>query len=189
MYKIVNDKIYISRGETATYDNYVYNLDGSPMRIPYGEDALGIQFVVTKSQFRTSAIIFKKTLLDGNDFELKTFTNLELLTRAGGLDFSTPPTESEYLADGVYSYNGEYKYPSIVPDSDPIEYEWLDYFFRITFPFESEDTENAEPASYVYEVTVLRGIYDSENGFTTINVKIPLIEGKEFKIGGSTSGR
>lgn len=54
MYKIVNNKIYIGRGETPTYDVLVANRDGSPFKIfKTARDVEGdktyIEFVVRKS--------------------------------------------------------------------------------------------------------------------------------------------
>lgn len=193
MYKIVNNKIYIGRGETPTYDVLVANRDGSPFKIfKTARDVEGdktyIEFVVRKSIY--SDDITFRYFIDQSDKKVFDSDTIILVDSFVGLG----QPEVEFINHLHHTY-----YIDIVTKEEVNQYKywdtdkWVDYEFRLTFPFQYGDTAHLENKTYWYEVTVMKGVLknplpdNKESPYTSISYKKILQDPTEFILGGSIS--
>lgn len=193
MYKIVNNKIYIGRGETPTYDVLVANRDGSPFKIfKTARDVEGdktyIEFVVRKSIY--SDDITFRYFIDQSDKKVFDSDTIILVDSFVGLG----QPEVEFINHLHHTY-----YIDIVTKEEVNQYKywdtdkWVDYEFRLTFPFQYGDTAHLENKTYWYEVTVMKGVLKNplpdhkESPYTSISYKKILQDPTEFILGGSMS--
>lgn len=194
MYKIVNNKIYIGRGETPTYDVLVANRDGSPFKIfKTARDVEGdktyIEFVVRKSIY--SDDITFRYFIDQSDKKVFDSDTIILVDSFVGLG----QPEVEFINHLHHTY-----YIDIVTKEEVNQYKywdtdkWVDYEFRLTFPFQYGDTAHLENKTYWYEVTVMKGVLknplpdnNKEFPYTSISYKKILQDPTEFILGGSIS--
>lgn len=193
--KIVNDNIYIVKGETPTYDvSVVDDKTGAPLIVSTLPDDVAnpgyvIQFNVSPSVYADrNKYVFNNYLLLGEDFH--TFPTTKIEDYDGGPEW-----------DVNYSFSGKDREAlfrkEIVANSDEWEYKyfengaWHDYELRISFMFPYEATSKMEPKTYKYAVTLFGGtkkdvVYAGENPIN-ITYKKPLIESSDFIVGGSSS--
>lgn len=194
MYKIVNNKIYIGRGETPTYDVLVANRDGSPFKIfKTARDVEGdktyIEFVVRKSIY--SDDITFRYFIDQKDKKVFDSDTIILVDSFVGLG----QPEVEFINHLHHTY-----YIDIVTKEEVNQYKywdtdkWVDYEFRLTFPFQYGDTAHLENKTYWYEVTLMKGVLknplpdnNKEFPYTSISYKKILQDPMEFILGGSIS--
>lgn len=194
MYKIVNNKIYIGRGETPTYDVLVANRDGSPFKIfKTARDVEGdktyIEFVVRKSIY--SDDITFRYFIDQSDKKVFDSDTIILVDSFVGLG----QPEDEFINHLHHTY-----YIDIVTKEEVNQYKywdtdkWVDYEFRLTFPFQYGDTAHLENKTYWYEVTLMKGVLknplpdnNKEFPYTSISYKKILQDPIEFILGGSMS--
>ena len=190
MYKIVNNKIYIGRGETPTYDVVVANRDGSPFKLfKTARDVEGdksyIEFVVRKSIY-SDEITFRY-FIDQSD--KKVFDSDDIVSVEDVFNPVGPVEGKENYLHHLYKEEediNEYKYWE--------DGEWVDYEFRLTFPFQYGDTAYLENKTYWYEVTLIKGVLKNplpeskqESPYTNISYKKILQDPIEFILGGSIS--
>ena len=175
MYKIINQKIILTRGESATFDAEFRDSDGAPTRIP-AQNANGdpmsntyIEFIVRETRFENSDIVFKLTFEPDPDF--KYFTDLKIYDWDGVAGFETGPTGTEEDALYRYDNNGVIEYAYVDNGA------WVEYNFPLKFEFMRDYTEDVEPGKYWYEIA-----------FFGDNYKKTLVDAKVFEIGGSISG-
>lgn len=177
--KIINNKIYISKGETPTYTaNVIDKETGAPLTISSGINNPLIQFIVRPSIYsREDDFVMKEDMLyDGKRFEQikdyeEAFWNDDI------------PGESNIL----YRKGLDYKFYNSETE------KWEPYSFEISFQFPYSDTSKMEPKIYKYEITLFGGSLKPTEELaykeTPINIdyKKPLLEATDFIVGGSLS--
>lgn len=184
MYKIINNNISITRGETATYDVKVIDrVTGAPFILPQLSKAV-ISFGVRRSDYIKDGFAIKKYLwlcgldedvsekpeeLDCTDsIKLDTtiiyeYDNKETAWSQDydfiGSDGTQQPNDIKALfkyklADGTYQYKANL--PTLNEAGKYVP-NWVDYSFTITFPFLYSDTSTLSPKSYKYSMTIYGG--------------------------------
>lgn len=186
MAKVLNNRIYIGRGETYTLDIDLKYRDGSPYRIAESINNPYILFTVKGSVYDEN-IIFVKAL----DMSLvHKFANTSLAEYDyDEFDDLTPPVgdpngeTEETIIDAFKLHvnkSGEYKY------YDYDNSKWIEYNLQLLFNIDYSDTNDLEFKKYVYDITLLGGEL-GEDLFSTINHKTIIQEYNEFIVGGSLS--
>lgn len=205
--RIINNKIYIVRGETPTYDVSVKDKDtGAPYIIPSGIVSPIVEFVIRESVYAKENDFAFRAYLDYSNqhrfdsAEIADYNALYDSQATGSViwdDDVVPPVEDEnklfrrtVLKQSDYRYwNGS---------------AWTPYEFRITFQFPYQATSVMEPKTYQYEVALFDGTISSSEGnvippnvlmppasdtfsLTNISYKKPLLEASDFVVGGSPS--
>lgn len=204
--KIVNNKIYINKGETPTYNVAVIDKDtGAPFRLPVlpdGEERQWIvEFIVRPSIYdREDDYVFKALLLR-ND---KQFTTDKIETY-------NYTSEADNIWDAQYSFidsqgdtqdNTALFRKEVEKGKGIWEYryfengEWKPYEFRINFMFPYQYTSVMEAKTYKYEIVLFGGTgadeYDQNVSYDSdlpiiIEYKKFLLESTDFVVGGSLS--
>lgn len=200
--RIVNNKIYIARGETPTYSASIIDKDtGAPLIIDkglYADDkgvsTLILEFVVRDSVYsRDDDFRIKYNLLIEQSPYFHLFDGTDILSYnsiSGGyneewLDSVTPePGYENYLyrrtdleEDNYYAYYDNGK--------------WVEYSFDFDVTFRHAETSVMEPKTYKYQVTLLGGTLKDEPkpGETIVNVVYfkPILDLTDFIVEGSIS--
>lgn len=178
MYKIVNNNIHITRGETATYNvRLIDKTTGAPFILPKTDaNNFVVIFSVRRSDYIKDGYAIKKTISLSDNIILDT---TEIGDYIGGTsewtnenaptDKTTKKLYKRWLTTGGY----DYKY------WDGTDYK--DYSFEITFPFSYNDTAALSPKSYKYAMTIYGGnnlIINDDHTLdtTTITYKKPLVD-------------
>lgn len=170
--KIVNNRIYISQGETPTYDVSVKDENtGAPFTIPSGINNPVIEFIVRPSVYdRKDDYVFKcyipysnkKAEHDFGDTTVQTYTVSSEADNEWSNDYdfkdsngNDQPQNALFRKEIVIG-SGEWEYRYFNPDATGTgdDYKWIPYEFRITFPFPYEATSLMESKQYKYEVTL-----------------------------------
>lgn len=199
MYRIVNDKIYLTRGETPTYNVRVINKEtGAPFTIsPHIKNPV-VEFVVRPSVYsRESEFVFK-AYLDFGDTPRFTNTTPVYVDVEEWEEVVAPETEVLYC--NTHNGNKIYKYWN--------GSTWVDYDFRLLFQFPYWATSVMEPKTYAYQVTLLGGSLRTDSFNTgeelvdeqgdivgransdlpiVIDYNKPLLDPTDFIVGGSVS--
>ena len=185
MYKIINNNISITRGETATYNvRLIDKTTGAPFVLPKTQadkqlNKFVVSFSVRRSDYIKDGYAIKKiieikedqyTLL--NDTEILEYGKLTGTEVWGDASVSNPKLKVLYkrkMATGEYDYR--------YWDGS----EWLPYEFVIRFPFLYSDTSELSPKSYKYSMTIyggndLRLTEDNELIRESIDYKKPLVD-------------
>ena len=198
--KIVNNKIYIVKGETPLYDvSVIDDKTGAPYMVttlPDDVDNPGyvIQFNVTPSIYdgKNKYVYNNYLLLHEN---LHTFPTTKIEDYLGGDEWRTDYS----FADSKGHEQNRYALfrKEVVKGSNVWEYkyfengQWNDYELRISFMFPYEATSKMEPKTYKYEVTLFGGSKKDFPGAgenpVNITYKKPLLEATDFIVGGSSS--
>lgn len=187
--KVVNNKIYITRGETTTYNlNLKYLDDDSPFRLVDDTGELDFIAVLTiKSTVYETKPATKQMVMNLNSIK-PIFTSNDWIDKStlvfGGIE--NPQT-------GVL-----YKAKKLITDETAVfgyytGTEWVtDYTFTLNFPFTYDITAKLESKKYVYDVNIFWGNWvaqdsDEMNEFNVLGKQI-IIEPTELQVGGSLSG-
>jgi hypothetical protein len=203
--KIVNNRIYIVRGETPTYDVSVINKDnGAPFVVLEKFLNPTIDFVVRPSVYsRDDEYVFRAYLKMKNIHKFPTEEIVDYPVD-GPWDNSVTPVpgnEQKLHRRTVATATGNVYEYSYYADG-----KWVRYEFRITFMFPHYATKVMEPKTYQYEVTLLGGNVkvghdgkdissDLETTQATafdklpidVVYKKPLLDPTDFVVGGSMS--
>lgn len=199
--KIVNNKIYIARGETPTYSASIIDKDtGAPLIIDKGLYENGVSTLILEFVVRDSAYS------RDNDFRLK-------------YDLLIEQHENFHLFDGteILSYNdisGGYN-DEWLDDTHPLENlenylyrrtdsndenfyayytdgHWKEYSFDFDVTFRYQETSIMEPKTYKYEISLLGGTLKTnpQPGETIIDIMYfkPILDLTDFIVEGSISG-
>ena len=155
--KIVNNKIYIGRGETPTYHVYVIDeQSGTPYIIPSSVKNPVLEFIVRPSIYdRENDFVFK-TYLDLQD--IKKFDSEEPVEyKEESWDNDVVPSEKDKnklfilkIAEKEY----EYRYYNSTIEDDGKDSRWVPYDFEIEFQFPYEATSLMEAKTYKYEIAL-----------------------------------
>ena len=204
--RIVNNKIYIVRGETPTYTASIIDKDtGAPLIIDKGVFAekpdgtqvstLILEFVVRKSAYsRDEDIALKYNLLLGRDVSYHAFDDDIIKEYKGVPEFKdghfiwnddwTPEAGDENRLHR-YTDNNEHYYLYYEKGS------WHDYEFTFNVTFSYDDTSVLEPKTYQYEITLLGGVlktnYAKWETVVRPSYKKPLLGLTDFIVEGSIS--
>lgn len=187
-FRITNNNVFITRGETAVYDAIFVTRRGTPLvmtKPKYDTEKYFVEFVVRKNtENRDSHLIRNFLSLTGNDSDLDIhlFDSIELIEYTGNGVWDEPP-ETEYE---------NYLHYYVDLDTDKTSYkrwngsEWVDYRFRISIPFEYADINSLKPDTYVYEINLIGGKENADKSPPIeISFKKNLLVPHEFKVGGS----
>lgn len=205
--RIVNNKIYITRGETPTYSASIINRDtGAPLIIDKGlyaekEDGTKVNTVILEFVVRDSAYSrdedfrIKRSLLVEQNPEFHVFDSAEILEYAdisgGQNDFwddnkvQPEPGYENYLYHRIDSDdNNFYAYY--------VDGHWKEYSFDFDVTFRYAETSVMEPKTYKYEITLLGGsLKDNPKPWETIVDVVynkPILDLTDFIVEGSISG-
>lgn len=176
--QIINNKIYIYRGETSTYSSrIIHKEDGSPFMLLAGIDNPFIQFSVRKS------------LYDSVDSIINIFINLQdrhIFSTSEVVDY----TEEDWDDLVGPAVGDELKLHRKVNDLTYAYYEsgaWVMYDFVITFPFLREHTEDLESREYWYDIALLGGDLQEEDIPLKVIYKQIISKPNYFIVEGSVS--
>lgn len=205
--KIVNNRIYIAKGETPTYSAKIIDKDtGAPLIIdeglfaekPNGEkvNTLILEFVVRDSVYsRKDDFRIKYNLLLEENPNFHIFDGADILSYndiSGGYN-------EEWL-DSVKPIEGYENYIYRRTDNEETNYyayyqngHWTDYSFDFDVTFSYAETSVLEPKIYKYEITLLGGSLKENPGpkETILNIVYykPILELTDFIVEGSISGQ
>lgn len=175
--KIINNKIYISKGETPTYTaNVIDKETGAPLIISSGINNPLIQFIVRPSIYsREDDFVMKKDML----YDVERFEQIK--------DYEEDFWNDDIPGDSNVLYRKGLDYKFYNSETE----KWEPYSFEISFQFPYSDTSKMEPKTYKYEITLFGGSLKQSFGDkeTPINIdyKKPLLEATDFIVGGSLS--
>ena len=198
--KIVNNKIFIIKGETPLYDvSVIDDKTGAPFIITtlpkdVANPGYVIQFNVSPSVYSDkNKYVYNNYLLLGEN--IHTFPTKKIEDYNGGPEWSADYVFTDakgHPQDASALFRKE-----VVANSNVWEYkyfengQWHDYELRISFMFPYEATSKMEPKTYKYEVTLFGGSKKDNyvHGENPLNItfKKPLIEASDFIVGGSSS--
>jgi hypothetical protein len=191
--KIINNKVYMSKGETPTYDRTVIDKNtGVPFLISSDIDNPIIEFIVRPSIYaREDDFVFRAYLDYSN---IKRFESGDVVDYVGSVwDNENPPSNDN--KDKLFRrlINGEYDYRYYDENATGTgtEYKWVPYEFRISLMLPYASTSVMEAKTYKYEITLFGGTKKdnpSENEIPiNITYKYPILEAEDFVVGGSLS--
>ena len=208
--RIVNNKIYIIRGETPTYNVSVkYRDTGAPfMLVESDRDRIHnpiIEFVVRPSIYsRDDDYVFRTyMMLEGDTdaeedypYAIHWFDSSEIVPYPG---MSMNPAVYEW-DDEIEPVVGKENYLYYLDVGGIREYryynddlednKWVPYDFRISFQFPYKYTSVLENKTYKYEIALIGGNpveHEDDELPISIDYKRPLMEANDFIVGGSLS--
>lgn len=201
--RIVNNRIYIAKGETPTYSARIIDKDtGAPFiidkAIAQNKDGSArivvIEFVVRDSAYsRDDDKRIRKHLILGQDISYHMFDDTEIVVYPGTPSFPqgipvwdrTPPLSGNENRLHRYTDKGDNFYCRWTGS------EWIDYDFDFNTTFTYSETTTMEPKTYKYEIALLAGKrnYDALPGELPIIVefKKQLLSLTDFIVEGSIS--
>ena len=204
--RIVNNKIYIARGETPTYSASIIDKDtGAPLVIDKGlytekpdgskVNTLILEFVVRDSAYsRNDDFRLKYNLLIDQHPEFHLFDGTDILSYnkiSGGyneewLDDVTPAVGYENYLYRRTDNNDDNFYAYYASG------HWVEYSFDFDVTFRHQETSIMEPKTYKYEITLLGGSLkeNPQPGETLVDVVYfkPILDLTDFIVEGSISG-
>lgn len=194
MFRIVNNKVYITRGQTATYKGVVRKSDGTPYRMDNNwwndEGVVKAKFTVTQTAESANAVFVKEVELVKGSYGFNTGVSIIDGDDIGedGIIVNLPGTDySNYLykhmLNGVptyYRYSGTTApvgWSSTTSPSNMTKFDCV-----VEFSIDSGDTSDLMPRTYKYQITL--EVRDKDD---TLTFKDYLLEYKDFEVGGSLS--
>lgn len=193
--KIVNNKIYIARGETPTYSASIIDRDtGAPLVIDKGlytekngrkVNTMVLEFVVRDSAYaRGDNFRMKYTLLIEQDPSFHLFDGTKIIP------YSEVSANLDEWQDSVKPKEGfeNYLYHRMDKHEDNFyayykDGHWTEYSFDFDVTFNYLETSVLEPKTYKYEISLL-GLSDETN----IVYKKLILDLTDFIVEGSISG-
>lgn len=146
--KLINNEIYIQRGESFTIDRTIVNRDGSPYII--SSELKNPYFLITVSTNKREQLDREvyNYWLDLSKFPRFEHTQIQQLELSG--DTEWPEPDDSFL-NAVYTdkHKEQYKYYS--------DGEWKDYRCRIIKLFNTNDTMKWVSQEYVYSISLVSG--------------------------------
>lgn len=194
--KIVNNKIYIGRGETPTYDVFAIDEEtGAPFIIPAGVKKPVLEFIVRPSIYDREDDYVFRTYLDFSDFKRFSDETIVDYTGSNGWDNANPPSDENKnklfrlkVAEKLY----EYRYYDESIFDDNTDSRWIPYNFEIKFQFPYDSTSKMEAKTYKYEIALFDAdiVYNDDGkatGLDNIIFKKFLRNATDFIVDGSLS--
>lgn len=192
--KIVNNNIYITRGETDTYNvRLIDKTTGAPFVLPKTQadndlKRFVITFSVRRSDYIKDGYAIKK-LLDITSDKFTLLNDTQILPYGGMTgneiwdnNTTVPNPVSRVLykrktALGTY----DYRYWDDKQTDTETNTHWMPYSFEIRFPFLYSDTSELSPKAYKYSMTIYGGsnlqiTEDKDIVKETIDYKKPLVD-------------
>lgn len=207
--QIINNKISIVKGETPTYDAFIIEKDGSPIRLikpkstPIGDYIYCIEFVVRPSIYnRESDFVYRSyhkmdvplfasdVVIDYNvefNYTPEQNTSGDVLWTDG---YVPQENKKEFLFRRTNNNVSDYRY---YDESQTAEdgTHWIPYTLSLTFQFPYDKTSKMEAKTYQYEITLFGGLRKQTTSNDEIpliiDFKRPLLEATDFKVGGTLS--
>lgn len=209
--RIVNNKIYIARGETPTYSASVIDKDtGAPLIIDKGivnnnggtKKTMIIEFVVRDGVYeRSEKIRLKYNLILKEDESFHVFDDqvIRSYNKLGRIPQYDAESEKFIWDNSVKPEAGDenrlHRYVDDHKDNFYLYYDgskWVDYEFSFDVTFAYSDTSVMEPKTYVYEITLFGGaLKPNPAKWDTIVTPVymkPLLGATEFIVEASISG-
>lgn len=205
--RIVNNKIYIARGETPTYSASVIDKDtGAPFivdkSIAMNKDGsfrrVLIEFVVRDSAYdRADNKRIRKHLVLGRDVSYHLFDDIKIVSY-NELGYEPEFVDGQYIWDNdIKPKSGDENRLHRYENSDDTVYlyydgeKWVEYSFDFNVTLSYNETSVMEPKTYQYEITLFTG---NQKDYVnpgeipiTIEYKKPLLGLTEFIVEGSIS--
>lgn len=203
--KIVNNNIYISRGETPTYEADIIDVDtGAPYIILEKVLNPTIDFVVRPSVYsRAEDSVFRAFILLTNVHKFETAEIADYEHEGVWNDDYTPLEANRKKLHRRTIATGKGKTYEYAYYEDG---KWHEYKLRLTFMFPHYITKVMEPKTYQYEIVLLGGNYKADFGgkdisndldrelgtaYSEIPIDVtydkPLLDAHDFVVGGSMS--
>lgn len=191
--RIVNDKIYIIKGETPTYNALVINkYTGAPYIIDSGVENPYIEFIVRPSIYNRKDDYVFRLFLDCSS--VHRFSSVDVVEYSQSVwDNDVPPSAGDEnklfrrTVDGV----SDYRYFDPDATGSGTDYKWIPYEFVISFMFPYSATSLMEAKQYKYEISLYGGSVKSNPKPDEIPINItykdPILEATDFIVGGSIS--
>lgn len=198
--RIVNNRIYIARGETPTYSAAVIDKDtGAPLIVDAGmtddhKRTMVIEFVVRDSAYsRDDDFKLRYYLMLEEDVTYHVFDDDVIKDYPGTPTFpngtpvwdNTPPSAGNENRLHRYSNRGDNFYCYYSNGS------WKDYEFAFDVTFTYDETSVMEPKTYQYEIALLGGdlknAYEPHESPIKVIYKKPLLGLTDFVVEGSIS--
>ena len=195
--RIVNNRIYISKGETPTYDVMVLDKDnGAPFVIPAKFENPVIEFIVRPSVYDREDDYVLRMYLDAS--HMKRFDVEEPLDYIEtSWDNNVVPDEDKINRLYRRAIGDEYDYryydanatydPEKYPESTENDYKWIPYEFELIFQFPYSSTSLMEAKTYKYEIALFDANLVDGDHLENIMFKKFLLEATDFVVGGSLS--
>lgn len=203
--RIINNKIFIARGETPTYSASIIDKDtGAPLIIHKGlytekengekVNTMILEFVVRDSVYsRNDDFRLKYNLL------IEQNPNFHLFDSSKIEDYSTVSADQEEWHDEYGPAEGFenslYRRTDSYDNNYYAYYEqgkWKEYSFDFDVTFRYAETSVMEPKTYKYEITLLGGTLkeNPKPGETIVNIAYfkPILDLTDFIVEGSISG-
>ena len=168
--RIVNNKIYIAKGETPTYSARIIDKDtGAPLIIDKGiydgnkVNTILIEFVVRDSAYSTGDDKrLRYHLILGNEISYHVFDDTKIVPYNGHPSFED--NGRRIVWDALYTpeAGNENRVHHYVDNDDNFycyyhDGEWKDYNFEFNVTFRYSETSIMEPKTYKYEIALLGG--------------------------------
>lgn len=193
MFRVVNNKIYITRGDTPTYSASFYREDMAPYVIPRINNPRLVFTVRNTSYYDAgdAAIQYRFKWEIEDTFEDTKIYKYRDITDVGDPWIAPPTPEwSDAKKAAVYWANGTDENGKTVTeymiyryDEDEDEYEWVPYETpQLSFAFKHEDTRKLAVKTYWYDIS----LYGTNSDDTTEYKKAILVP-HEFIVGGTLS--
>ena len=198
--RVVNNKVTIGRGETATYTlNVKYYQENNPFVLTAitGDesdvDAIAVFTVKETLHDSTTPIdpIIIQLRTNGEGYKIFATSELNTEIRDNGNTFAQVAADATKYEAGCMFVDKDNKYKYVI-QTGVDTYAWSDdYSFVLDFPLIHEWTAVLEPKRYVYDVNILYGNWsgstDDINNFTITGKQI-LIAPTDFIVEASLSG-
>lgn len=186
MFRVVNNKIYITRGDTPTYSARFYREDMAPYVIPRVNNP-HLVFTVRNTSYYDAgdaAIQYRFPLDIADTFEDTTIYPYSDIPDGG--DPWTEPPDSEWLGAkkaAVYWANTVQNGKTVTEYMIYREGEWVPYEApQLSFAFKYEDTRKLAVKTYWYDIS----LYGTNSDDATEYKKAILVP-HEFIVGGTLS--
>lgn len=191
MYKVVNNNIYITRGETATYNVRVIDkFTGAPFVLPKKQEDTDLNkfmilFGVRRSDYIKDGYAFKKYLeITSDNFVLLNDTVVLPYGSETGNDIwdnnltVENPVEKVLYKRKTATGGYDYRYWDPNKTDEETATHWIPYEFVIRFPFTYNDTASLTPKAYKYAMTIYGGsdLRVTQDGLEGIDYKKPLVD-------------
>lgn len=195
MFKVVNNKIYMTKGETPTYTAVCIDRDtGTPFMIGTNVENPLVCFTVSSNIYGNRENIAFRAYLDYSSYPR--FDKLSEEPWEPGV----PPSEGEKDKLHRRTVDGVSEYAYWIDDTSITEGgEWIIYEFGISLPIPYEVSKKFDAKTYKYEICLLGG--NLKDGRTSVidiigeNAELPidvnykrmLLDSHDFIVEGSSS--
>lgn len=191
--RISNNRIYIVRGETPTYDAEVIDKDsGAPYIIVSEIQNPWIEFIVRPSIYGREDDYAFRVFLDYTKY--KKFPTTEVVEYPNDVwsnEYVPSDDDKDKLFYKKVTGGKEYRYYNPDATGSAGDSKWMPYSFRITFQFPYYATSEMESKPYRYEISLYGGTPkdnpDEDEIPINVTYKAPIMPANDFIVEGSIS--